>query len=90
MSDIIPDLKATEEGCIPVADIINAIPKDLIPAWTKFINGQTVSKLSNGDWGIYEGDYQRFRRNVINYAKREQALNELAQQAQELNMGYEL
>jgi hypothetical protein len=89
MSDVIPDLKATEDGCIPEADIINAIPKDLIPAWTNFINGQTVSKLSNGDWGIYEGDYQRFRRNVINYAKREQALNELAAQAQELNMGYE-
>jgi len=90
MSDVIPDLKATEEGCIPEANILNALHKDLIPAWVKFINGQTVSKLSNGDWGIYEGDYQRFRRNVINFAKREQTLNKLAQQAQELNMGYEL
>jgi hypothetical protein len=90
MSDVIPDLKATEDGCIPEANILNALHKDLIPTWVKFINGQTVSKLSNGDWGIYEGDYQRFRRNVINFAKREQALNELAAQAQELNMGYEL
>jgi hypothetical protein len=88
MNDTIPDLKATEDGCIPEADILNALHKDLIPVWTKFINGQTVSKLSNGNWGIYEGDYQRFRNNVINFAKREQALNELTKQAQELNMGY--
>jgi len=81
MNDTIPDLKATEDGCIPEADILNALHKDLIPVWTKFINGQTVSKLSNGDWGIYEGDYQRFRTNVINFAKREQALNELTKQA---------
>lgn len=88
MSEIIPDLKATEDGCIPETDIVNALHKDLVPAWLKFINGQTVSKLSNGDWGIYEGDYQRFRRNVINYTKRQEALKELTEQAQELNMGY--
>jgi hypothetical protein len=87
MNDVIPDLKATEDGCIPETDILNVLHKDLIPVWTKFINGQTVQKLNNGDWGIYEGDYQRFRRNIINYIKREQALHELTEQAQELNVG---
>ena len=71
MNDVIPDLKATEEGCIPEKVILESLHKDLIPTWTKFINGQTVSKMNNGDWGIYESDYQRFRRNVINYAKSE-------------------
>ena len=96
MSIQIPDLKATEDGCIPEADILNALHEDLIPVWTKFINGQTVTKLNNGEWGIHEGDYQRFRRNVINYClkhmsereKRAEALDELTKQAQELNMGY--
>jgi hypothetical protein len=83
MSDIIPDLKATEDGCIPETDIINALHKDLIPVWTKFINGQTVSKLSNGDWGIYEGDWDRFQRIL-----RKRSLDKLTEQAQELNMGY--
>lgn len=87
-SDVIPNIKATEDGCIPETIILNALPKDLIPVWAKFINGQTVSKLSNGDWGIYEGDYQRFRRNVINYALRKRSLDKLTKEAQELNMGY--
>jgi hypothetical protein len=88
MDNVVPDLKAIEDGCIPETDILNALHKDLIPVWEKFINGQTVQKLNNGDWGIIEGDYQRFRKNVIKYAQREQALNKLTKQAQELKMGY--
>ena len=73
------------------------MPEDILPIWEKYMKGKTVQQLDFDDWGIYDYDWDTFRRHIINLClkhmadedkKREETLDELTKEAQELNMGY--
>ena len=85
-------------GMIPEKEILKNLPEDIVPIWEKYMRGKTVQEIGFDDWGIYDYDYDAFRRHIINLClkhmadedkeKRAVVLDELTKQAQNLDMGY--
>ena len=64
---ILPDLKPiTADGCISEKKILNVLTDDMIPLWENYMRGKTVSEIGFDEWGIYECDYNSFKRHITN------------------------